>query len=82
MDDPLLVRRFESLGDLFRDGQRLMIGNPRGPTPTRRPAPLPLGLERRLSPSVEECRSMSCDRSSPSTSSITSAVRFAVFSSP
>ena len=27
MDDALLVRRFERLGDLLRDGQRLIDGN-------------------------------------------------------
>ena len=38
MDDPLLVRRLERLGDLLRDRQRLVDGNrpPRDPIGERR----------------------------------------------
>ena len=49
MDDPLLVRGFERLGDLLRDRQRFVERDRR------------------------RC-AMRCDRSSPSTSSITSAM--------
>ena len=35
MDDPLFVRRFECLGDLFRDRQRLVEGDRSTEQPSR-----------------------------------------------
>ena len=40
MDDPLFVRRFECLGDLFRDRQRLVAGDRSTEKPIRKILPL------------------------------------------
>ena len=68
VNNPLLVRGFKRLGDLLREGQRLV----------QRHACLP----RRHTRSAKAGDALRCDRSSPSTSSITNALTPPLCSSP